>query len=258
MNLAELQSKFQAGILEGDQAILVSIKDSPVADRATLFGVYFNAYRLRLAEFLANDFPILRAYLGEEAFGHLVEDYIESTPSRLPNARWYGTRLPDLMQEAPAWRKHARAIDLAKFERALSDAFDAADAPAAAILALQEMSVEDWPDLTFEFHASVALLELGAGTAQTYAALADGERPPAAGQGRETILFWRNQGQSFYRPVAEDERLALSEAMHRKRFAEICALPTFQKNGDDVPQRVAGFLFQWFAGGLISRVSIAG
>lgn len=255
MRLAELQTKFQARILDGNQTILSSIKDSRRTDRAALFAVYYDAYRLRLAEFLSNDFPMLRKYIGEEAFGRLAEDYIESAPSRHRNARWYGGRLPDFMHETLPWRTNQTAIALAQFERALSDVFDAADAPVAAMGSLRDTSAEAWPHLTFGFHPSVTLLDLYGGTVGIYEALADGKEPPATRKSSEAILFWRNDGQSFYRPVAEDERLALLEAMKWRRFAEICALLAFQNNDKDVSERAAGFLSQWFADGLISRSS---
>ena len=107
----------------------------------------------------------------------------------------------------------------------------------------------------FDFHPSVTLLDFGGGTAELYAALAEENEPPAFKEGEETILFWRNDGHSLYRPAAEDERLALREAMQRKKFAEIIALLAFQSGGD-VTQRAAGFVSQWFADGLISRWSI--
>ncbi|MGH6851820.1 MAG: HvfC/BufC family peptide modification chaperone, partial [Methylocella sp.] len=253
----ELQLRFQAGIVKGDNAILASIVDSRRTNRATLFAVYHDAYRLRLAEFLANDFPILRVHLGEEAFGRLVEDYILSAPSRQPNARWYGTRLPEFMQKTAPWRSNRSAVDLARFERALSDAFDAPDAPVSTLDALRDISAEDWPRLAFEFQPSVRLLDLERGTAQIYAALAEQEEAPAIQQGEEAIVFWRNDGQSFYRPVAEDERLALLEAGRGKSFEDICALLAFQGNGAGVTQRVAGLLSQWFADGLVTRLSIS-
>ena len=143
MTLAELQTKFQAGILENDRTVLASIVDLRKTDRATLFAVYYDAYRMRLAEFLSNDFPILRTCLGDELFGRLVEDYILSAPSRQRNARWYGARLPDSMHETAPWRWNRSAIDLARFERALSDAFDAADAPSSSIDALADICAED-------------------------------------------------------------------------------------------------------------------
>jgi hypothetical protein len=257
MKLAELQTNFQAGILESDQAIFASIMDSRKTDRATLFAVYYGAYRSRLAEFLSNDFPILRIYLGDEAFGRLAEDFIESTPSRHPNARWYGTRLPDFMSKAAAWRTNQNPIDLARFERALSDVFDVPDAPVITIDALREIRVEDWPRLAFEFHPSVRLLDLASGTMRIYDALAGEEEPPAIEPGKEAIIVWRSDGQSFYRPVAEDERLALMEARQGKIFGDICALLAFQRSDEGVTQRVAGFLSQWFIDGLMTRVSIS-
>jgi hypothetical protein len=257
MKLAELQMRFQAGIVEGDNAILASIADSRRTDRATLFGVYHDAYRLRLAEFLSHDFPVLRVHLGEETFGQLVEDYILSTPSRQPNARWYGTHLPDFMQKTAPWRRNRSAIDLARFERALSDAFDAPDTPISTIDALRDIRAEDWPRLAFEFHPSVRLLDLESGTAQIYAALAEEEEAPAIQQGEEAIVFWRNDGQSFYRPVAEDERLALMEARQGKSFGDICALLAFQRNDAGTTRRVAGFLSQWFADGLVTRLLLS-
>jgi hypothetical protein len=256
MTLAELQTKFQAGILEDDPTVLTSIADSRKTDRATLFAVYYDAYRMRLAEFLSNDFPILRIRLGDEVFGHLVEDYILSAPSRQRNARWYGTRLPDFMQESEPWRANREAIDLARFERALSDAFDAADAPVSSIDVLADVCAEDWPCIGFEFHPSLMLLDLARGTAQIYGRLVAEEEPPAIQQDEEAIVFWRKDGQSFYRPIAEDERMALIEAQQGKKFSDICTLLAFQGGDDNVTHRVAGFLSQWFADGLVTRLSI--
>jgi hypothetical protein len=257
MRLAELQTRFQEGVVNGHRTIFASIKDSRRTDRAILFGVYYDAYRSRLAEFLANDFPILRSHLGEEAFGQLCKDYIESTLSLQPNARWYGTRLPDFMRKTPSWRTNKTAIDLAAFERALSNAFDAPDLPQAGIDSLRDTRQNDWPQLTFDFHPSVMLFDLGGGTARLCEALAQGKQPPVLREGTETVLFWRYDGRAFYRVVAEDERLALVEARQGKRFGEICTLLAFQRNGEDVTQRVAGFLSQWFADGLIAQLSVA-
>jgi hypothetical protein len=257
MTLAEIQERFLAGIIRGDDAIADELNDSPRTDRGTMFAVYYNAYRLRLAEFLSNDFSVLRSYLGDETFGQLVEDYIEATPSRQPNARWYGTQLPDFMDATLPWRTNTRAIDLAEFERALANAFDAADSLAVGIESLRDIDPRDWPNLTFAFHPSVTLLDLSNGTAQLYQALVEGNQPTESSHGKETVVFWRSDGQSLYRILSEDERLALIEAKQGKNFGEICALLAFRINCEDVPLRAAGFLSQWFTDGLIARLSVA-
>jgi hypothetical protein len=230
MTLAELQSKLQAGTLEDDRAILASVADSPKTDRATLFTVYYDAYRMRLAEFLSQDYPMFRDRLGDEAFGGLVEDYILSAPSRHRNACWYGACLLEFMGEMARWRENREAINLARFERALSDAFDAADAPQVSIDALANVPPEGWPRIAFEFHPSFMLLDLACGTAG------------------------RNDNESFYRHVAQDERLALIEARRGEKFSDICALLDFQGGNEDVALRVAGFLSQWLVDGLVARL----
>ena len=256
MTFSELQAKFQAGILENDGKILASIADPRKTDRTTSFAVYYDAYRIRLAEFLSNDFPMLRSYLRSDAFGRLVGDYILSAPSRQRNARWYGARLPEFMQRAARWRTKTAAIDLARFERALSNAFDAADAPIISVDALSDICVEDWPRIAFEFHPSVELLDLARGTAEVFGSLANENEPPAIQHGEEAIVFWREVGQSSYRLVAEDERLALMEARQGKKFSDICALLSFQATDQDAAPVVAGFLSQWFSDGLVTRFSL--
>lgn len=261
MKLSEIQTTFQSAVLAGTEprraAILDSIGDGPRADRATLFDVYVDAYRLRLADFVSNDFPVLRCHLGDEAFGRLVEDYVSWAPSRQRNARWYASSLPDFMRETAPWRTSHSACDLAQFERALADAFDAPDAPALGLDALGNVRVEDWPRLAFEFHPSVRVLDLATGTDGLYQCLVRGGEPTDAGGGEETILFWRSDDQSVYRDIGEAERLAFREAKHGKQFGDICTLLAFQNDDACVTQQVAGFLSQWFADGLVVRAFVA-
>lgn len=261
MKLAELQAAFQSAVLAdgepGNAAILGSIAMPPRTDRATGFGVYADAYHLRLAAFVANDFPVLREHLGEEAFGALVEAYISATPSRHRNARWYASRLPDFMRQSMPWRGDSPACDLAVFERALADAFDAADAPALGIEALSDFGAEDWPRLVLAFHPSLAVLDLAQGTTAHYQNFTEGEGPAATRAGTETAVVWRSAGQSLYRLVSQSERLGLIEARQSKTFGDICMLLAFQAGDDDPAQQAAGFLAQWFADGLVTRVSLA-
>jgi hypothetical protein len=175
MTLASLQSAFQAGILRGGAAIKSSIADGPKLGRDARFKIYFDAYRLRLAECLSSEYPALRDWLGDEEFGALVEAFIEANPSRHPAAQDYCRELPDFMRLAPLWRERRGDIDFATFERALSVAFDAADAPQLAIDRLAQFAPDNWPDLTFAFHPSVKSLDFLEGTAKAYASVREHE-----------------------------------------------------------------------------------
>jgi hypothetical protein len=258
MNLASLQSAFQAGVLSGDHVIPQSIEDGPRQDRAARFGIYYDAYRFRLAECLSNEYSALRDRLGDEDFGTLIEAYIETQPSRHRAAQDYCRGLPDFMQATEPWRARRDLVDFAAFERQLSIAFDARDASTLAIASLAHVAPADWPDLMFTFHPSVTTLDLLQGTAQAYALTRGDEDAETSRQLQsaddETILFWRNDGGVFYRAIAAGEKLALTEAASFSNFARLCAALAARTAGPDVTAQAAGFLARWFNDGLVSRV----
>ena len=140
MNLASLQSAFQAGVLSRDPVIPQSIEDGPRQDRAARFSAYYDAYRIRLAECLSSEYSALRDRLGDADFGALIEAYIETQPSRYPAAQDYCRGLPDFMRATAPWRARPDIVDFAAFERQLSIAFDAANAPSLAIASLAHVA----------------------------------------------------------------------------------------------------------------------
>ena len=277
MKLAELQSLFQSAVLTGDAedvAILDVVAPPRDADRPTMMGVYVTAYRLRLAEFLDEDYPALRVLLGDDDFEALVEAYIDENPSRLRNARWYTTRLPEFMRESENWGANALAIGLALFERALTDAYDAADAPALSIETLAEFSPQDWPRLGFTFHPSLRLIDVAAGVLDAYASATADEQDeeaarsaeedegaledrPSDASESETIAIWRADLDPAYRQLDPDEYLALFEAMAGQSFGDICQLVAFQNDGQSATERLARFLVTWFSEGLVIGVAEA-
>lgn len=91
--------------------------------------------------------------------------------------------------------------------------------------------------------------------ARLHESFVEGEGPPPVQDGDGTVIFWRSYNQSIYRHVEEDERLALIGARQVKKFGDICDLLAFQSKEENVTQRLAGFLPQWFSDGLIARVS---
>lgn len=254
MRLSEFQALFQARVLagesEGDDALLAALRPSPRgAARETLLKVYQNGYRVRLADFLAEDHPGLRALLGDDAFDDLVEDYIAARPARDPNARWFTTGLPEFMRESERWRDNAPAVSMAVFERAMVDAFDAADAEPLKIEALAQYAPEDWPRLAFTLHPSLTVLELAAGVLAAYGGETEDNAEPQAGA--EYAAVWRLEQEPAYRALETDEYVALNEARAGRAFGDICQMAAFQQSGEMSAQRLAEFLSNWFADGMV-------
>ncbi len=259
MRLAELQAAFQSAVLTGagkDATVLASLAKPPTRERSAGFGVYVKGYRLRLAEYLEEDFPTLKRLLGAKRFDALVSDYVSACPSRTRNARYYSARLPEFMQDSGKWRE-AQALGVARLERALTDAFDAPDGDSCALEALAEYAPQDWPRLVFAFHPSLSLVSVAAGAVELYEALSseDAATPRVEPRdGEEAAAVWRSGFDPVYRALEADEFLALNEALAGKSFGAICQLVAFQQDEAAAPERLAQFLVNWFSDGLVVAI----
>jgi hypothetical protein len=275
MNLAEFQALFQSRILAGsgeaDAPLLEALRASQRGvTRAQLLHVYQSGYRVRLESFLYEDHAGLRALLGEEAFEELIGGYVTANPPRDRNARWYTTGLSDFMRESPRWRNDEGALSMALFERAMVDAFDAPNAEPLAIQSLAGFAPEDSPRLAFDFHPSLILLKLSAGTIAAYQSSGEEEEPQEEPQharaeeaarspsaGVETVAVWRSRDeQTAFRELEPAEFVALNEAKAGRAFGDICQMAAFQQSGEIEPERLAQFLASWFEDGMIVGVSL--
>lgn len=104
-------------------------------DRLTSFErleIYNRQYWFRILSALADDFPGLRAILGERQFEKLATAYLIDCPSESFTLRNLGARLPGwLVKHLEYVEKVERiAVDMVRLEWADMEAFDTADLPA--------------------------------------------------------------------------------------------------------------------------------
>ncbi len=260
MKLAQIQALFQANVLgETPEAKFLARLNPPArAEKIEdVFAVYHDGFRLRMAEFLSHDYPVLREALGDEAFAAIAEAYVSAHPSRHRNARWFGAGLPEFLRRTPPFAGESFVCGLAALEEALARSFDSADAALLPVEILGVTPQEDWPRLCFGFHPSVVLVEAPLAALRCYEAVQEEKPdfdPAACGDEQVAILVWRDGLDVQYRVVDELETLALREALREKPFGEICALLAFARPGDpaeDLTMAAANFLGNWFADGLI-------
>jgi hypothetical protein len=202
-DFARQQAEFQRGILDGDDTVLIEILDSPREKRETLFGVYRYAYGSRLVEAVRNDHELLHLYLGDEMFGEMGHAYVKARPSEHPNLRWFSQGLPDFLKSAEPYRNHPELSDLAALEKALNDAFDAAEGPVVELADMAGFAPEMWPDLRFRPHPSAARLDLATNASAIWLALKNDETPPDAIALAEPsrLLIWRQDVTPIFHSV---------------------------------------------------------
>jgi len=121
--------------------------------------IYNRQYWYRLIDSLYDDFPGLRAVLGDERFSLLTRAYLEKYPSRSFTLRNLGRNMPRFLQEEPHWgRPNLRmAQDMARFEWAKIVAFDG---PALPPISPEDLAGRDPGRVRLALQPYVTLLEL--------------------------------------------------------------------------------------------------
>lgn len=254
-SLAALQERFQAYVQqhagEVDQFIVADAK----ADAVGRMGVYADAYRLRLVEVLTNDYPALAGLIGAEAFDALARAYVDTHPSRQPSVRWFGKSLAAFLREQEGARSlHA---ELAAFEWAQGEAFDAGDAHVLALEDVARVPAAQWPYMSFEPHPTLRRLELTWNVGALAQAAADGAPLPSPVQDdpREWLI-WRRDLVIRWRSLTADEAVALDAARHRESFGAVCERLCDHVHPEEAGLHAAGLLKRWLADGLLSAVHV--
>jgi hypothetical protein len=196
LSLAELQAKFQQGVVTGDDEMLGLIRTPPNDTPKAMFGVYRNAYVLRLIEFLANDHEKLKAYLGDEPFSEMARAYVKVYPSGQPNARWYSRHLLEFLAQHEVYSRHAELAELAALEKALNDSFDAPDAEILSVEDLGHIDPNSFGKAKFEFHPSAIRLQFKTNVIAIWSALKAAEGPLLPSEGWEKVPDRADEGSS--------------------------------------------------------------
>lgn len=255
-SLAELQAAVQSSILKGDKKSLRHVNQPPRGGTQEAFGVYQDAHDMRHREFLANDFEILKLYLGDTEFAALSQAYCAAHPSRHANARWYGAQLPEFLARQQKYRAHAVLAEIAALERAINDVFDGADAKILTIADLAEVDPVFFSNLNFVIHPAVRRLSNRHNSSSIWAALKCEEEPPGPAllETPQQLLIYRQSLESRFRILGDEEAMAFDSAREGVTFGVICEMIAAMGDADTAVIRAANYLRSWFEAEAISEL----
>lgn len=257
MELKTLQDVFQRFVLADAHGIEDQIDPGRHSNHHRRLRIYYDAYRLRLAEALATDHPALQAVMGPDAFRAMCLAYVDATPSPWRNVRWYGGELADFLSTTSPWNAQPALGECARFEWALTLAFDAADVEPLTFEALAGMSAEAWSDLRLELHPSVQLIRLhcNAGALRTAADDASTLPPLAWSDDPVDWLIWRQGDSVRFRSLPGLESIAFHSARNGDTFPELCASLLDYVEEAHAAAHAAGFLRRWVDDAVIARIA---
>jgi Putative DNA-binding domain len=131
-------------------------------DRLTSFErleIYNRQYWFRVLSSMVEDFPGLRAVLGDRRFEAMSKAYLVDCPSRSFTLRNLGAQLESWLRKNPRWAgpKQALAVDIVRLEWADIEAFDGKAEPA---LRPEDLQADVGANLKLKLQPYVRLLDL--------------------------------------------------------------------------------------------------
>lgn len=219
--------------------------------------IYANMYFFRLLECLAEDFPALHAVVGHERFHELTRDYLTAYPSEGPSVRMLGRRLGEFLEGHRLAAEWPWLADLARFEWALLDAFDAPDAAPVGENRLRALGAEDWPLLRLTLAPSLQVLEARAPVQEVWSAATEGRELRAVSEAPTPLRVWREDLRVFHRAIDAVELAALRAVGRGETFAGLCEAAAAIVGEKSAAERVVALLQRWIADALIVDLGTA-
>ncbi len=258
--LSALQSALQDFVLHGVGSIEEHVRGTERFPAGTRLAIYAKAYRTRLIEALESNFPMLARFVDADEFQVLARRYIEQHEPTRRSVRWYGDQLAQYLAVDARYRTAPVLADLAAWEWAMTEVFDAADAPTLNPGDLVQLAPEEWAALHLVAHPSMRRIDLAWNAPQIWKALQEGvvaPKPEYRSQ-PECWLLWRQELQIFFRSLSSLEAIALDMLRERKNFGEVCEALSAQLGEEQAPLHAAGLLRGWVGAGLLTPSSPAG
>jgi hypothetical protein len=214
--------------------------------------IYADMYFYRLRDCLQEDFPAVRAVVGEPWFHNLMTDYLLAHPPAHFSLRQAGRQLPGFIESHPVSSRWPFLGQLATLEWAMLDAFDAADAVPLEFAALQAVPPDDWPQLRFRLVPSLQWMRLDWRVDELRQRVHDQHFPaPDVPRRAATWLrVWRQNLRVFHRAIEPVEARALLAIAAGEPFALVCERVA-ELLPDVAEERAAELLSTWVADGVL-------
>jgi hypothetical protein len=157
------------------------------APDARRFSVYRNNVAVGLIGALEARYPVARRIAGDDAFRALARAYIRAKKPRSPVMIAYGEDFPEFVASCEG--AEPCLADLARLENAWVEAYHAADAAAATIGDLAELSPDLLPGTRIAFHPAARILRLSTPAASLWAsAQSGGPAAPIDGSPEDALV----------------------------------------------------------------------
>lgn len=251
-SLLQAQTRLQQAIVLGDRM------DSRPADwiRAKAdfapqmqLAVYTEAYRYRLFDVVAEDYPVLAHYLTAPVFETLLWAFIAATQPDHFNIGRFALKLPGFIQTALPEDGFAHA--LCQLETLVAQMTDPAETPVLEASQLQGLTPEGLMDLQLRPRAALTLVKFSYEVNAYYQAVMDEAPTPAAEPADEYLVVYRHEDVVWRMTLEAQEFTLLSTLFSGATVGEALAALD-----DEAGPAVMAYFSKWMRNGLLAAPAI--
>jgi hypothetical protein len=252
MQLADLQRQFQECVLDKSATVYELCNDDPEFPVAQRFGIYLNAYHLRLVAALKESFEHTYEYLGSDQFVLLAGEYVEHYPSHFANINDYGNSFPMWVKDAQTL--HPELFEIAKLDWQMRRVFDGENSVPLTFADLAKIQPEQWESVLFQLVPTCRLLSLEFNTLAIWHAVDTGtDCPmPCLNEFATQLIVWRIGYQPHFRSVSDFEAKALRYLMEGFTFTNLCEALQREFPSTNCAESIGGLLRQWISEELLA------
>lgn len=245
-----------AAPLVPEREVAQVIRPSATLSAEERMNVYVQQYIWRLQGIVAQEHPTLVRLMGDDACDELALEYISRFPPR-------GFTLNDLCHALPYYLAHHCARedapllhDVARLERAISDAYDTYPIGRVTADDLRQVPAEAWPEMRFQLDPSVRVMAFAYDVVAAYNAAVEGEPLPELTPRPTWAVVWRAQHKIWRRPIghARYQTLAALAAGETVLAALERAAEVWDGDEDALQETVFTWFSEWVEDGFFARL----
>lgn len=210
--------------------------------------IYTRAYALRMFGAIAEDYPGLRAAVGETAFETLVHGYLRAHPSRHQNLIFAGRDLPTHIPRAALVPHRDFAADVARVEWAMTEAFHAGEFTVADLSVLATLDADATERVRLRPNPSLRVLALRYPVVPFLDAVRDDLQPRVPDAQHTWAAVYRHDDRVF--------RVAIPGFAYRALIALGEGRPLGEALTDADPALVGAWFERWSAHGFFTAVDV--
>jgi uncharacterized protein (UPF0276 family) len=207
--------------------------------------VYVNSYRLRLYDVTAEDYSVLKYYLGEDKFDRLIKDFVNTVQSEHFNIGRYAKHLPNFLKEHLLGSNFA--VELTELENAISQLTDSEETIPLESKHLDGITLETLMETKLYPRKALKLFVFDYPINAYYRMVKNEELPTLPAPEKSYLVVFRHADVVWRMDLEYSEYELLKKLFNGHTIGE--ALATFDES---VAEKLTEYFSRWILNGLLA------